>query len=154
MDATTPGVSAVPGQFGAGRLFLADSRMAFAIFNHVRVLALQRVFGVARPQANLLTAVLALAAADAAYESARRLAHAPFGLSGADAAMGGFALREAAMSVAGPGVRDAPLVGTLVAIAVLGSVGLPGVRRAVGRARAAEHRVRQSRISRYTTTAA
>jgi len=44
--------------FGAGQLFLADSRLAFAVLNHVRVRTLRRVFGISREDANLLTLVL------------------------------------------------------------------------------------------------
>ena len=45
---------------GAGRLFLADSRLAFGMVNYARYQALNRVFGVQREYANLFTFVLLL----------------------------------------------------------------------------------------------
>ena len=53
--------------FGAGRLLLADSRLTFAVLNDARYRTLNGVFGVSREQANLLTFVLLVGAADAAY---------------------------------------------------------------------------------------
>ena len=51
------------GGFGPSQLFLADSRLALVLVNHLRHKALQRMFGVSRDQANVLTAVLLLGAA-------------------------------------------------------------------------------------------
>jgi hypothetical protein len=47
--------------FGTSQLFLADSRLALAVLNHLRYQALNRAFGVSRDQANVLTVVLLLA---------------------------------------------------------------------------------------------
>jgi hypothetical protein len=135
--------------FGTGRLFLADSRLALAAVNEIRHWGLNRLFGLSREQANLLTAVVAFTAADAAYETARRVVRAPLGVSGADAALGWFTVREAALGIAGPQDRNAPLTATLLTLAVLGGVVLPGVRRAAVAFREAERRVRLARIRRY-----
>jgi len=152
MDATdaagTTGAAAQPG-FGAGRLFLADSRIAVAVLNHLRYQALHRWLGVSREEANIITVALALGAADAAYETTRRIVRAPGLPSAGDTAIGGVALRDAALGVVGPANRERPLVGTLLAFAVLGGVALPGLRRATARLRAAEHRIREQRIGRY-----
>ena len=154
MDATAgpagSGGLTAGGEFGTGRLILADSRLAFHVVNQLRHLALRRMFGVSREQANLLTFVLAAGAADAAYLAARHAVRAPLGLSGTDAALGGLVLRESALGLAGPASRGAPWFGTLLAFAVLRGVVRPGMRRAVGSARATEQRLRQQRISRYT----
>jgi hypothetical protein len=107
------------------------------------------VFGVSREQANLLTFVLALAAADAAFATTRRVLHAPFPLSGSDAAMGGVLIHEAVLGVAGPAARKVPLAGTLLAVTMLGAL-VPGLRRTVHGIRAAELRVRRRRMSIYT----
>jgi len=143
--------------FGTSQLFLTDSRLAAAVLNHLRYQALNRAFGVSRGQANALTAVLLLGAADGAYEAARRVGGMRVRVTGTDAALGAFALRDAALGVAGPSARGVPAFGTLVAFAMLGGLGAPGLRRTVQRMRAAEQRlraaeerVRRERIRRYT----
>ena len=111
--------------FGTSHLFLTDSRLVLAVANHLRYQALNRVFGVSRDQANVLTSVLLLGAADGAYEAARRITGTRVHVSGTDAALGAFALRDAALGVAGPGARAIPGFGTLVAFAVLGGIAGP-----------------------------
>lgn len=133
--------------FGTPQLFLTDSRLAFTALNHLRHEALHRVFGTSREQANALTAVLLLAAADSAYETARRISG--MRLRASDAGLGAMALREATLGVAGPGARAVPGFGALVAFALLGGLAAPGLRRTAARIRAAERRVRRARIRRY-----
>jgi hypothetical protein len=142
--------------FGNSQLFLTDSRLALAVANHLRYQALNRVFGVPRDQANMLTVVLLLSATKGAYEAARRISGMRLRTSGTDAAIGAFALRDAALGVAGPSAREVPGFGTLVAFAMLGGLAVPGLRRtavrmraAEQRLRAAERRVRRERIRRY-----
>ena len=135
--------------FGTPQLFLTDSRLVFTVLNHLRYEALNRVFGTSREQANALTAVLLLGAAHSAYETARRISG--MRLRGSDAGLGAIALRVAALGVAGPGAREVPGFGALMAFAVLGGLAAPGLRRAAQRMRAAERRVRHQRIRRYTT---
>ena len=117
--------------------------------NQCRHLALNRVLGMPREQANLLTFVLALAAADAAFATTRRVVHGPFPLSGSDAAMGGVLIHEAVFGIAGPAARKVPLTGTLLTVAMLGAL-VPRLRRTVRGIRAAELRVRRQRMSVYT----
>jgi hypothetical protein len=136
-------------EFGAGQLFLTDSRLAFAVLNHLRYQALNRVFGVSRDQANMLTFVLLLSAAEGAHETARRIRGMRLRVSGPNAALGTIMLREAALGVAGPSAREVPGFGMLVAFAMLGGLGAPALWRTVQRMRAAERRVRRERIRRY-----
>ena len=145
------------GGFGKSELFLTDSRLVLAMLNHLRYQALNRAFGVSREQANVVTAVLLLGAADGTYEVTRRLTGKRLHVSGTDAALGAVALRDAALGVAGPSARAIPGFGTLVALAILGGVAAPGLRRAAQRMRAAEQRlrvaeerIRRERIRRYT----
>jgi hypothetical protein len=107
------------------------------------------MFGASREQANALTVVLALTAADASLRNARRLTHAR--PSSGDAAMAGFLMRDAALGVAGPTARAFPLAGTLLAGAMLAGIALPQLRRAMHGVRAAEHRVRERRIRAYSS---
>ena len=139
MDTSTP--------FGTPQLFLNDSRLVFTVLNHLRHQALGRVFGTSREQANVLTVVLLLGAADGAYEAARRVGGKRLGVS--DAGVGAIALREVALGVAGPSARAIPGFGALLAFALLGGLAVPGLRRTAQRMRAAERRVRQQRITRY-----
>jgi hypothetical protein len=133
--------------FGTPQLFLTDSRLVFTVLNHLRYQALNRVFGTSREQANALTVVLLLGAANSAYETARRIS--AMRLRGYNAGLGAAALREAALGIAGPSARAVPGFGTLVAFALLGGLAAPGLRRTAHRMRAAERRVRRARIARY-----
>jgi hypothetical protein len=142
---------------GTGQLFLTDSRLAIAVLNHLRYQALNRAFGLSRDQANVVSVVLLLGAADTAYEAARRIGGMRPHVSGTDAALGAIALRDASLGIAGPNVRAIPGFGALVAFAILGGFAAPALRRtarrmrvAEQRLRAAEQRVRRERIRRYT----
>jgi hypothetical protein len=110
----------------------------------------------ARIRANVLTVVLLLGAADGTYEAARRISGMRLRVSGADAAIGAIALRDAALGIAGPSTRQLPGGGTLLALAILGGLAAPSLRRTAHRMRAAEQRlrgdeerVRRERIRRY-----
>src|SRR4051794_14450143 len=133
--------------FGTPQLLLTDSRLAFTVLNHLRYQALERVFGTSRAQANALTVVLLLGAADSAYEAARRIR--AMRLRGYDAGLGAAALRDATLGIAGPSARAVPGFATLVAFALLGGLAAPGLRRTAHRMRAAERRMRSARIARY-----
>jgi hypothetical protein len=138
--------------FGAGRLFLADSRLALGALNYGRYQALNRVFGVQREQANLVTFVLLLSAGPPAVAGLWRAVRAPLAMAtGMNAAVGAFALREATRGVAGPGASEVPHVEALLALAVAGGLAIPQLRRALRAVREAEHRVREQRGSMYDT---
>jgi hypothetical protein len=144
-------------RFGTTNLFLSDSRLALALLNHMRYQALNRAFGVSREQANVLTAVLLLTGVETAYEGARRIGGMRPHVSGLGAATAGFALRDAAFGVGGPSSRQVPAFATLLSVALLGGLAVPGLRRASRRMRAAEQtmraaeqRIRRERIRRYT----
>ena len=136
--------------FGTHQLFLTDSRLVLAVLNHLRYQALNRAFGVSREQANVVTAVLLLGAADGAYEATRRITGVRPPVSRGDAVVGAIALRDAALGIAGPSARAVPGFGALVALGILGGIAAPGLRRTTQSMRAAEQRVRRERIRRYT----
>src|SRR5215207_9572125 len=133
--------------FGTPQLFLTDSRLVFTVLNHLRYQALNRVFGTSREQANVLTVVLLLGAADSAYEAARRISGIRLRVS--DAGLDTIALREAALGVTGPSARQVPAFGALVAFALLGGLAAPALRRTAQRMLAAERRLRRERIRGY-----
>jgi hypothetical protein len=142
--------------FGTSQLFLTDSRLVFAVLNHLRYQALHRVLGLSRQQANVLTVVVLLGAADGAYEATRRIIGIRPHVSGTDAFLGAITLRDASLGLAGPNVRAIPGFGALVVFAIFGGFAAPAIRRmsqrmhaAELRLRATEQRVRQERIKRY-----
>jgi len=106
------------GPEGGRELFLIDVSAALALANEARYRTLERVFGIQRADANLLTTILALMVANSMYEkvSATKPPKPP---SIPDWAIGVGALRETIHGVAGPASRDTPLGGTLIALAVL-----------------------------------
>ena len=136
--------------FGAGHLFLADSRLAFTVLNQVRYGVLMRVFGVSRAQANLLTFVLALAGGQTAVTTAGRVARAPLRVSKMDVAMGGFTMRQGAIGIAGPSAAGVSPFATLVGLAIVSGVAIPALRRGAHRLRAGERRVRTLRERQYS----
>src|SRR4051812_30835478 len=134
----------------AGRLFLADSRMAFGVANYARHQTLNRVFGVQREQANLLTFVLLLSAGAPAVAGLWWAVRAPLAIAtGVNAGVGAFALRAATRGVAGPPASEVPQLEALLMLAVAGGVAIPQLRRAFRGVRDAEHRVREHRESMY-----
>lgn len=138
-----------PG-FSAERLFIADSRLAFGVANYARHQALNRVFGVPREQANLLTLVLLLSAGPPAVAGLWRAVRLPLAMAtGANAGVGVFALRTATRGIAGPAASEVPHFEALLVLAVAGGMAMPQLRRAFRGARKAEHRVRQQRERMY-----
>jgi len=136
--------------FRAGRLFLADSRLALGALNYGRYQALNRVFGVPRKQANLLTFVLLVAAGPPAVAGLWRAVRAPLAMAtGVNAGVGAFAVREATRVIAGPAASEVPQLEALLALAVAGGVAIPQLRRAVRGVREGERRMRQQRKSMY-----
>jgi hypothetical protein len=143
----TPVVTPAPGSAGVSSVsaFLSDARLALTVLNELRCLALRRAFGVPREQANLLTFVLALGAAEATYDVARRFLRHPWPLDGTDTAITAFLVRESGFGIAGPQARAVQLGGILIVAAAAGSLTLPGLRRAVHSLHAAEQRVGEQR---------
>ncbi len=129
-------------------LFLIDASAAFAVANEARCRTLERVFGMQRSDANLLTAILALMVANSVYEKAAA-AKPPRAPSIPDLAIGVGALRQSIYGVAGPASRDTPLGGTLIALAVLGGLTREPVVRSVREMRASSRRLHHSFRSRY-----
>jgi hypothetical protein len=146
-----------PSNFGSTELALADARLALGIINHLRYQALMKAFGISREQANVLTFVLAAIALDGAWTvGGKVMRFRPPRVAGADAAIGAAAFREGVFSVTGPGVRQTPGLGALLAVAAIGGISLPAVRRAARglrdlerRLRVAERELRRMRIDRY-----
>jgi hypothetical protein len=142
MESSTPA-------FGAPQLFLSDARLVLGILNHLRYDALRWAFGVNREQANVVTFLLVVGAAEGVYEGAKRIPLMRPPISGIDAAIGAVAVRDAVLGAAGPAGREIPGFATLAALAALGGIVAPRIRRASAHAREVEHRIRTERIRRY-----
>jgi hypothetical protein len=98
------------------RLLVSDVRVAFLLLNEARYRTLTRLLGIPRDQANVATFIGALIA----LEGAQRAIKTPSGPSRADVLLGAGAAREALRGVAGRPAGDAPLIGTLLMIAIIG----------------------------------
>ena len=107
------------------------------------------MFGTRRADANLLTGLLALTAANAVYERVHRPKPPKPPTAVADLTIGTGILRETIYGVAGPASRDTPLGGTLVAFAVLVGLTRRPVTRSIRGARATSRRLYHGFRARY-----
>jgi hypothetical protein len=133
---------------GGRELFLIDMGAGFALANEARHRTLERVFGIQRADANLLTAILGLMVANSVYEKASA-AKPPKPPSIPNWAIGVGALRETIYGVAGPASRDTPLGGTLIALAVLVGLTREPVTRSLHGARTSSRRMYAGFRGRY-----
>jgi hypothetical protein len=113
---------------GGGRLLVSDIRVGFMVLNEARYRTFERLFGVQRDEANLLTAVALLTAAEAAHERIEQMLSGPAWPSAGATALGLGVGRELLQEVAGPASRETPLFGSLVTIAVLGGALRPAIK--------------------------
>jgi len=147
MDATSvPASGAGAATVSPERAILSDARIGLRVLNWGRYRALTGMFGVSRDQVNLVTFVLALGAANATYDAARRIVRHPWPLSGVDTAIAGSLIRESGFAIAGPRAREMKFFWGLVAVAGVGGVAAPGMRRGLHRLHVAEQRLGQGRM--------
>lgn len=156
MNATSvPASDAGATTASAERAFLSDARVVLALLNWARYPVVSRIFGVSRAQVNLLTFVLALSATTATYDAARRITRQfirhPWPLSGVDTAIAGSFVREAGFAIAGPRAREVKFFWGLVAVAAVGRLAAPGMRRELHRIHVAEQRVAEERMEFWGT---
>jgi len=147
MDATSVSASgAGAATVSPERAFLSDARVSLAVLNWARHRVLTGTFGVSRDQVNLLTFLLVLGAANATYDAARRIIRHPWPLSRLDSAIAGTLVRESGFAIAGPAAREVSFFWGLVAVAGLGGLAVPGMRRGLYLIRVAEQRLGQARM--------
>lgn len=133
---------------GGRELFLVDVSAGLALANEARHRTLERVFGIRRSDANLLTGVMALMVANSVYEkvaAAGRPKPPPI----RDVAIGLGVLRESIYGVAGPAASDTPLAGTLIALAVLVGLTREPVTRSLHGMRSSSRRAYRGFRGRY-----
>lgn len=133
---------------GGTTMLLVDLRGTLMLLNEARCRTVERVFGVPRDQVNLTTAIVALVLAETIHIRAQGLkpSRRP---SVADFAIGVGGLRESIYGVAGPASRDTPLVGTLIAIAILGGLVRPPVIRSFRGIKTSSRRMHTMFLGRY-----
>ncbi len=134
---------------GGIRRLRTDLRAGVLLADYVRHRALERAFGISREQANALTLVLMMMAAEGLHEHADRMLRGPGGPTRVDAVLGGALLRELVYDVGGPQSRETPLFGSLVLLAVIGGMTGPTARRALRGARTSSGRARLRFNRRY-----
>jgi hypothetical protein len=137
-----------PGGSGGSALFLGDAAGAFLLANEARYRTFEAI-GIRREDANLATAVGLLMLANAVYERAQRPKPPKPQTAVADLSIGVGALRETIYGVAGPASRDTPLGGTLIALAVLGGLARPPLKRGVRDLRSSSRRMTRLFRGRY-----
>jgi len=129
-------------------LFLGDAAGAFLLANEARYRALEAI-GIRREDANIATAIGVLTVANAVYERAHRPKAPKAQTAVADLAIGVGTLRESIYGVAGPASRDTPLGGTLIALAILGGLLRPPLKRGAHEIRASSKRMTRTFRGRY-----
>ena len=133
---------------GGTTMLLVDLRGTLMLLNEARYRSIEKVFGVPRDQVNVTTAILALLVAEAIHTQAQKVrpSRRP---SVADFAIGVGGLRESIYGVAGPASRDTPLVGSLIALAVLGGLVRPPVIRSFRGIKTSSRRMHTMFLGRY-----
>jgi hypothetical protein len=133
---------------GGTALFLGDAAGAFLLANEARYRTLEWI-GIRREDANLATAIGLLMLANGMYERAHRPTTPKPPTAVADFAIGIGALRETIHGVAGPASRDTQLGGTLIALAVLGGLARPPLKRGVRELKSSSRRLKRTFRGRY-----
>jgi hypothetical protein len=141
-------VEELEGSGGVNAL-AADLRTTLLLLNEGRYWALTRMFGISRADANLVTLVALGALAQASHEQFQRMMRMPGGPTRADAGLGLAAINELAFGIAGPGSRQMPVFGGLLAIAVAGAMSGPAAARSVRAMRQSARRLHQASLHRY-----
>ena len=127
-----------------------DLRLTFLLLNEARHRTMESVFGLSREQANLATLVLVASLAGSAGRRVHRMMSQPPPVpTRGDTALGVSLMRELVQSIAGPTSRDTSTFGTLVAVAAMGGVALPMVRRSIRVAESGMHGVSAGFRHRY-----
>jgi hypothetical protein len=152
MPSPAPDAGRAPTAYAKGQggtaLFLGDAAGAFLLANEARYRSLEAI-GIRRENANLATAMGLLMLANSVYEHAHRPKSPKAPTAVADLAIGLGALRETIYGVAGSASRDTPLGSTLIALAVLGGLARPPLKRGVRELMSSSRRLKQTFRGRY-----
>jgi hypothetical protein len=117
-------------EVGGASLLFADLRTLFILANEGRCRALDRLFGLPRGDANVLTLIGTVMLAEAAHAKLGRLLHAPAPSPG-DMALGTATVKELMLGPAGGSAPGVPMFGALLALVAGGTVVIPATVKTV-----------------------
>lgn len=128
----------------------SDLRVAFLLFNDARYRLIRRLFGVSRrDQVNVVTVIGLLLLADAAHEKVEGLVTGPGGPTRSDVLFVSGALNGMLENLGGSHIQETPLLGTLVAGALLAGASRGVARRTTHGVRSGSHEMRRAFNHRY-----
>jgi hypothetical protein len=130
------------------KLLISDLRVAYLLINEARNRTLERLLGVSREQANMVTLVALLMLAEGSHGRAQRLRDVQ-GPSRLDTMLGAAVLREAIYGIGGAAADETRMFGVLIALAVVGRLSVPSIRRAIHGASTHSRRARSYFNHRY-----
>jgi hypothetical protein len=132
------------------RLLVSDVTGVVLLLNEARYRTMERVFGIPREQANVITGVFLLVLVAASQERASKaLKTPPKGPSATDWALGAGVMREALHGIAGPSFDREPLFGTLLALAAVAHISRPVVSKSITAVKGKTHQARVGFEHRY-----
>jgi hypothetical protein len=125
---------------GGAQLLATDARVAFLLMNEARKRALIRAFGISPQDANAVTAIGLILAANAAQDRVGRLLRGAAAPTTTDALIAGGSVRALLGVVAGPALDETPGLGTLIAVALAAHAVRPTAARSLHAVRSGSHR--------------
>lgn len=132
------------------RLLVSDLTTVGLLLNEARYRTMERVLGIPRADANVVTAVFLLVLTAASHErAAKALTTPPKGPSATDWALGAGVAREALHGIAGPSFDREPLFGALIVLAALGHISRPVVSKSMNVVKGKTHQARVAFDHRY-----
>ena len=134
---------------GGAKLLAWDVRIVLLLLDEAQFRIVRRVFGVSRDQSRLVTLIALALIAQAARTKADQMLRGPGGPTRADAALGAVTFSELLTEISGLSSTDTQLIGTLVAIAAVGSCVRPALRRTAHGSEWLRTQVRHSFNDRY-----
>jgi hypothetical protein len=143
------GTIAEEREITGAHLLAADLRLGLLLANEARHRTIERLFGVSRDQANLLTLIALGVAAQATHDQLKRMLKAPGGPNRGDTFLAVGVVNGLLHELAGESADEVPFFGPLVALALVGSVSRPYASRLLHDVRSASQELRGSFRHRY-----
>ncbi len=143
------GAVRMPTGEGGARLLVTDVWLGGMLLNEARHRLLERLFGVPRDQANIVSLVAVLLLAERAQHKLRRLLSAPGTVDPSYALLAAASVREVLSGIAGPPARATPAAGTLLTVAVVGGISRAVAVRTINGLRTTAHELTAGFHRRY-----
>jgi hypothetical protein len=130
------------------RLLVTDLRIVYLLLNEARYRSFERLLGVSREQANAVTLIVLLLWAEGTRGHAQRMREVQPPNRG-DVMLGAAVLREGVYGIGGAAADQTRMFGVLIALAVVGRLSVPAIRRGIRGVRTESHRLRANFSHRY-----